>query len=994
MEKIFLTILNMSITASWLVFAVVVLRFCLKKVPKSFVVVMWALVGIRLLCPFSVESKLSLMPRFENISSDILDLEYFAKENETSSVQSDNQEILQKPSTGTQAGDISNNGSGTEKVPSQNQGDSTNTGVQAGVNSGQSTITKPVPGTNANTDVGEQGNLSEPANFLRKFVPVGSWIWLVGMFIMFAYSMITYLSLYYKVSISLCMEGNIYLCDEIDTPFILGIIKPSIYVPSGMETEQIKYVIEHERAHLQRKDHCWKPLGFTLLAVHWFNPVMWVAYILLCRDIELACDEKVIKNMNNLDKKGYSETLLACSVPRRMILACPLAFGEVGVKERVRTVKNYKKPTFWIIVVSVVVCIALVVGFLTNPKEDKISQVMYKDVVYVETTMPDWAHTFIYEGEISSSTTEEVPTENLQANVDWEGNGIYTAMNTEHYIFILEDGEYVAHKNMSVENVVEQKEMSELDISDAIEEYLINYLENYSSTQDEQLNQLVSTLSPYNGGISTDYETGLVEVTIIGSTEEKIELFKEKIMDSKYITFENFTAAQLGYPMEPDAEIDWGLSLSVENLTPRGMTLVFTQSGAEHVEELQEGTDFYLCVKKDGTWIPVEYKMIPAYTSIGYSISKEGTSRSEVNWELFYGELPAGTYRIGKEIGAKIEYKYEDAYFFADFEITDEMITYGNVPKFDSINEYTLEALQNRLAGHSQEQIRHAWGEPEEQLSGLWGDRWETADGNSIIVYYNANGIVLHVKYQYDNPKGDNIYSAVEVGADWFEYGTRPYRNCLNAELVTGGYPRGTYRIPIYKMENVTDLTSFRTNYVDGTTLYDFGEALNFYTVSEGLDEEYFEQYTLFVLYVQNYNFSWEHNVTSIQKNGFQLEIRIKQSNHPVRFATVREGRFLLVPIEKSQLEGVKTFDAYMEDWRTYDHSVITEISDSHMVLDRGNIMIKNWFYPEYELKEGDEVIAIHDGSVSMTSPGRYSKLYEIFFIDEKGERITKILNE
>lgn len=976
----------MSITTSWLVLVVVGLRFLLKKVPKSFVVVMWALVGIRLICPFSVESEMSLMPKFETISKDVFDSEDLSE-------LGGNQVLPHQPSTGIQQGNLSNHESNPEKVPSQNQEGSTNTGTQTDTNLGQSNVTKPVPDVNVNTDVGGQGNISLKVSFFKMFVPIGSGIWLAGMLTMFAYSMITYFSLHRKVSISLCAEKDIYLCDEIDTPFIFGIFKPRIYIPSGMETEQIKYVVEHERAHWQRKDHWWKPIGFTLLTIHWFNPVIWLAYILLCRDIELACDEKVIKNMNNLDKKGYSETLLACSVPRRMILACPLAFGEVGVKERVKFMRQYKKPAFWILVVGVVVCIVLAVGFLTNPKEDKISQVMYKDVVYVETTMPEWAHSFIYVGEILSSTTEEVPTENLQANVDWKGSGIYTAMNTEHYIFILEDGAYIAHKNMSVENAVEQEEMSESDISDAIEEYLINYLENYSSTQDEQLNQLVSTLCPYNGGISTDYETGLVKVQIIGSTEEKIELFKEKIMDSKYITFENFTAAQYGYPMEPDPEIDWGLSLSVENLTPRGMTLVFTQSGAEHVEELLSGTDFYLCVKKDGTWSPVEYKMIPAYTSMAYSISKESTSRSEANWELFYGELPAGTYRIGKEISARIAYKYESACFFADFVITNEMITYGNVPEFDSINEYTLEFLQNRLAGHSQKQIHHAWGEPNEQLSGFWGDRWATTDGNSIIVYYDENGIALHVKYQYDNPNGDNIYSAVEVGADWFEYGTRLYRNCLNAELVTGGYPRGTYRIPIYKIENITDLTSFRTNYVDGTTLYDFGEALNFYTISQGMDEEYFEQFTLFVLYVQNYNFSWEHSVTSIQKNGFQLKINIKQSNHPVRFANAREGRFLLVPIEKSQLEGLKTFEAYMEDWRTYDQSVITEVTDSYMMLDR-SIMIKNWFYPEYELKVGDEVTAIHEGSVSMTSPGRYSKLYEIFFIDENGERITKIIEE
>ncbi|MBO5462956.1 MAG: hypothetical protein J6A49_06550 [Clostridia bacterium] len=183
----------------------------------------------------------------------------------------------------------------------------------------------------------------------------------------------SYLRLRKKVGASLLLSDNIYYCDNIDTPFILGFFKPKIYVPSGISEEQMSYIALHEKAHLKRKDHFWKPLGFILLSVYWFNPVMWVAYILLCRDIETACDEKVIKNMPTPEKKSYSETLVSCSVQRRMVMACPLAFGEVGVKQRIKSVLNYKKPAFWMIIFAVLLIAVVVACFLTNPDGDSSS---------------------------------------------------------------------------------------------------------------------------------------------------------------------------------------------------------------------------------------------------------------------------------------------------------------------------------------------------------------------------------------------------------------------------------------------------------------------------------------------------------------------------------------------------------------------------------------------------------------------------------------------
>ena len=187
---------------------------------------------------------------------------------------------------------------------------------------------------------------------------------------MLLYALVSYLRLRRRVSVSLPVQDHIYLCDAISSPFILGVVKPHIYLPSGLDEVQRQNVLAHEQAHLARRDHWWKPLGFALLAVYWFNPVLWLAYALLCRDIELACDERVIRTMDESAVKTYSTVLLACSMPRKAAITCPLAFGEVGVKERVKNALHYKKPAFWVVAASVAVCVVVAVCFLTNPPTD------------------------------------------------------------------------------------------------------------------------------------------------------------------------------------------------------------------------------------------------------------------------------------------------------------------------------------------------------------------------------------------------------------------------------------------------------------------------------------------------------------------------------------------------------------------------------------------------------------------------------------------------
>ena len=210
-------------------------------------------------------------------------------------------------------------------------------------------------------------NPGDSANPLQIWIPVASVVWAAGVAIMLAYALISYLRLKKRVSTAFPIGKNIRQSEFVDSPFVLGLFRPVVYLPFRMDSADMEPVIAHELTHIRRKDHWWKPLGFVLLAVHWFNPLMWVAYILLCRDIELACDEKVIAGLDSESRANYSEALVACSVNRRAIAACPLAFGEVGVKERVKSIMNYRKPGFWVIVLAVILCAILAVSMLTDP---------------------------------------------------------------------------------------------------------------------------------------------------------------------------------------------------------------------------------------------------------------------------------------------------------------------------------------------------------------------------------------------------------------------------------------------------------------------------------------------------------------------------------------------------------------------------------------------------------------------------------------------------
>ncbi len=346
MNKLFLTILNMSISASWIILAVLLLRLLLKKAPKWLPVLLWAVVAVRLLCPFTVESALSLLPSKETIPLNI-------GMNTTPTIQS-GVEII-------------------DRVVNTLIEDSNTPAVGASVNPLQITL----------------------------------WIvqslWLFGLVAMLLYAAVSYWRLYRKVATGILLEKNIFRSEQVASPFVLGVIRPKIYLPFVVAEEDLPYVIAHEQAHIRRKDHLWKPLGFLLLSIHWFNPLMWLAYILLCRDIELACDEQVVKELGMAERADYSQALLNCSVSRRTVLACPLAFGEVSVKDRVKSILNYKKPAFWILLAGLVATAVLSLCFLTNPDSGNLGTLANIEFLTLEERVENTVCVWTSDGETYES---------------------------------------------------------------------------------------------------------------------------------------------------------------------------------------------------------------------------------------------------------------------------------------------------------------------------------------------------------------------------------------------------------------------------------------------------------------------------------------------------------------------------------------------------------------------------------------------------------------
>ncbi|MDE7326377.1 MAG: M56 family metallopeptidase [Lachnospiraceae bacterium] len=312
MADIFLKFFNTGISAGWLILVILLFRWLFPKMPKWLRPAFWGLVGLRLILLVSIPSVLSLIPSAQTVSP----------------------EIMYSP--------------------------------EPTIHSGLGILNTMVNPKIIRTFAPKPGDSANPLQILIPFIAA---LWLLGVVLMFVAAGISYLRLHRRLRTAILIKDNIYQSENVFSPFVFGLFHPRIYLPFGMDDKLMENVLLHEKAHIARHDHLGKILGYLLLCLYWFQPLCWVAYLLLCRDIEFACDERVIRKFGRQERADYSQALLILGVSRPGVHICPLAFGEIGVKTRVRNVLNYRKPVFWVVGVAVTAFIIMAVCFLTNPEQ-------------------------------------------------------------------------------------------------------------------------------------------------------------------------------------------------------------------------------------------------------------------------------------------------------------------------------------------------------------------------------------------------------------------------------------------------------------------------------------------------------------------------------------------------------------------------------------------------------------------------------------------------
>ena len=577
MEALFLKLVNMSITASWLVLAILAVRLIFKKAPKWILCLLWGLVAFRLICPFSIESSLSLIPNPEPLSQETSYSSETVKQAHGDILDSEGNVILERHPAAN--GDILDS-EGNVIVE-----------IQDGI--------RVYP---------EEAQTHNWLNFLSR-------IWLVGFAVMLAYTAVSYYLLRQKVATAIPLVKGIKQSEYVDSPFVLGIIRPVIYLPFGMDEADCAYVIAHEKAHIRRRDHWWKPLGFLLLSVYWFNPVLWVAYILLCRDIEAACDEKVIQDMEKEERRAYSTALLNCSVHRRRIAACPLAFGETGVKARVKSVMNYKKPAFWVILTALIISIIVAVCFLTNPK-DVPPITMTADYVNREQAYLK----FHFEEQLPENSYQIGEAYSLEALADgsWQPLPKPIQMQPFEQVVLVTD----SHADFDAWS-------------------LINWKAVYGKLPDG-IYRITKEITLHSDSEEPETYPLSVEFSIGGTADE-------------YVTYR------------------------LEDITPAGAKLYEHEKVKDSTQLVYNGDDgIWLESHQDGQWNYMEATQYiePILRKEKYSVHQTHFSDYiQLDWSTIYGELPDGTYRIAREVTNTSEDDLRVCTAYAEFTISASPVT-------------------------------------------------------------------------------------------------------------------------------------------------------------------------------------------------------------------------------------------------------------------------------------------------------------------------------
>ncbi len=938
MEALFVKLLNISITASWMALAVIVLRLLLKKTPKFITVLMWAMVGLRLLIPFSIESGFSLIPDAEPVVME-----------DGSAVDTPNRDTVYTPPA-------ADNGNLIIIPPSG----STETDAP--------TLTPP------QTQV-QNTPVEEPLQEENKLWDVLAKIWLAGMSIMLIYAAASYLKVRRTVKEAMHLKDRVWVGDDVSTPFILGLVRPKIYLPSSLSDEDGEYVTAHEKAHLKRGDHLWKPLGFLLLAIYWYNPLMWVSYILLCRDIELAADEKVIKSLGEEYKKPYSYALINCSAHRKLISVCPLAFGEVAVKNRIKSVLNYKRPAFWVIIVTVLLCLAATLMFMTNPKDEvatdsegntEESSKELNDTTSEENSESVADTTSEEDSESADDTTSEEDGESVADSTSEEDSESADDTTSE------EDGESVADSTSEEESEsaddTTSEEDSESEDDSLSEEDNNGSLESTSEEESESTSESTSEAESDSTAESSSEAESEAESTSEAGNDSESESAPEiekpivgesfvciahyDYNDNFWLEAENnlYISPYRGYDpihrIESLEELNYFKTsylidgASFDHSIVRTVSLNQSTQGMD--DAFFEDYDLYLCyfhgnniykagdvlISVDGKDVTFTYEQVEKWSNLtknyflGVPVLKAYSKNFE-SFELAYRAKVSFYIPTADPDGFEIK---EMSHPLSTAAIVDTLVAEGALPiGSKSIGCYMMDGIINLDMAAGFEELVCGKGSYTEYygIGSLV---------NTLISYYGGGnetqpeGVIIKVD---GKPMNTNLFGQLREPLAFFEdrefEGNPPppiqekpvvgtwrfyHANFMDREELYENALNPEHMSPLLKLDSVADVEQIKNKYQNKLNYHgSYNSVPNFSTELEYCDEAFFEDYSLFTLYVTGYESSrYKITEVTISADGKGIDIGYAYESGGM------SGDFvcwvLTVPVLKSACKDCELFTA------------------------------------------------------------------------------------
>lgn len=595
MEAVFLDVLNRSISAGWLILAVCILRLFLRKAQKWISCFLWALVGIRLLCPFTFESVFGLIPGNETVPQTIL----------------------------------------YDEAPA----------IQSGISAVNGMVNPLLTAYFAPRE-------TESVNPMQIGIFLAAAAWAAGMLVFFLYGMISYIRLCIRLRTAVLWKENIRQSERIETPFVLGILRPQIYLPFHFKEKDLNYVLAHERVHIRRGDHITKLVASLLLAIFWFHPFCWAAYILFGRDVESACDEAVIRKLDNAGRREYMTALLHFGEKRSVSLTYPLAFGEIGIKERVRNILRYKKPAAVITFAGVVICLAAAVCFLSSPSEgDREGRKTESETDGGKTQTQTGGQTQAGQQAAEEAfaivqipvtppmLTPDMITGADGAMLDYEGDWIVFHGYFGLFVYDLESRQLMAAVDLKEIgcDATQGDNACEVAVSgDGSKIYLRPLAVDFMYVYDLGENTMLQKPDDISGAELYSLEEAQGYLT---SEDETLSKLKYKKGDTEYLLFEKLWQ-QLQEQLQ--MTVLHQLEINRESVTSSGMSFTIHNYGGE---EVTAGDSYKLRRRQEGVWVDVEYILDNwAFNSIGYPIAPGDSREMTVDWSWLYGALEPGSY--------------------------------------------------------------------------------------------------------------------------------------------------------------------------------------------------------------------------------------------------------------------------------------------------------------------------------------------------------------